>query len=117
MKNQWIFNFFIVVRELEKQYLTVCERNKWLESRVASLQREIELLRDQNSLALEQRTTAEREAARLKEEFKVNFCYCNCQKVKTTQLRRKKHRNFQNRMFRHHSFSCHHQRSTVIVRQ
>ena len=49
----------------------MCERNKWLESRIASLQREIELLHDQNSLAQEQKYAAEREVARVKEELKV----------------------------------------------
>ena len=59
-------------RELEKQYRTVCERNQWLESRIASLQREIDLLRDQNSLALEQKNCAEREASKVREELKVS---------------------------------------------
>ena len=49
----------------------MCERNKWLESRIASLQREIELLHDQNSLAQEQKHAAERETAKLREDLKV----------------------------------------------
>ncbi|XP_076815768.1 uncharacterized protein LOC143461781 isoform X2 [Clavelina lepadiformis] len=57
-------------KELEKQYHTVCERNKWLESRIASLQREVELVRDQNSLLQEQRNHAEREASKLREDMK-----------------------------------------------
>ena len=56
---------------MERQYETVCERNKWLEARISSLLREIELLRDQNSLALEQKVSAEEEARRLREELKV----------------------------------------------
>ena len=50
----------------------MCERNKWLENRIASLQREVELVRDQNSLLQDQRNSSEREAAKLREEMKVN---------------------------------------------
>jgi len=68
----------MLCRELERQYNTVCERNKWLETRIASLQREIDLLRDQNSLLQEQRNNAEREAAKLREEMKVEVCLLSC---------------------------------------
>lgn len=60
---------------MEKQYKIVCDRNKWLENRISSLLREIELLRDQNSLLLEEKNAAERDANAMEGELKVMYCY------------------------------------------
>nr|XP_026695707.1 myosin-8 isoform X3 [Ciona intestinalis] len=57
--------------ELEQQYNIMRERNKWLETRISSLQREVDLVRDQNSLLHQQRSDADHEAGRSVAAFKI----------------------------------------------
>nr|XP_039253098.1 girdin-like isoform X1 [Styela clava] len=57
-------------KEMERQYKIVCERNKWLENRISSLLREIDLLRDQNSLLLQEKNEAERQSEAIEGELK-----------------------------------------------